>query len=136
MRIVVIVILVLAALAAAPAAQPRVSASDAWIAAPAAAATSTAAFAVVHNPTMYDVYLVSAQSEAAGAVQFRQAAAGGEATPIKEITVPAYEKLEMSPKSVHLWLSDLKRPLKAGDSIAIVLFTDDGTALQVTAAVR
>src|SRR5262245_4869927 len=122
--------------ASAPAQKP-VTASKAWVKAPASGETGAMAFVTVENPGMYDIYLTSASTDAAGAVQLRApGAGGGPAAPIKEAVVPAYDSLEMKPTGTHLWLTDLKRPLKAGDTITITVMTDGGVALQVQAEVR
>jgi copper(I)-binding protein len=109
--------------------------SDAWVAAPAEGEATTAAFAVVKNPTMYDIYLVSAVSEIAGKIEFRQTSEG-EAKPVPELTVPAYGSLTMSPEGAHLFLIDLKQPLEVDESIPLVITTDGGVKLTVHAAVR
>ena len=61
---------------------------------------------------------------------------GGAPADIKEAVVPAYDSLTMTPNGPHLWLTDLKRPLKAGDTITLTLVTDGGVALETKAAVR
>ena len=116
--------------------QKSVSVSEGRIALPAAGETATAAFVVVDNPTMYDVYLVSASTDVAKEVQFREAAPGAAAKQKQEVTAPAYEKVEMKADGLHLWLVDLKRPLKAGETIPILLTTDNGITLNVSAVVR
>jgi copper(I)-binding protein len=116
--------------------QKAVSASDAWIKLPAAGETTTTAFAVIDNPTMYDVYLVSASSAAATDVVFGDAGTAGKDAPIKEITAPAYRKTELTPTGVHLILKGLKRALTAGDTVPIVVVTDSGAAIEISASVR
>ena len=112
--------------------QRALSVTDAWVKLPAAGETSAAAFAVINNPSMYDAYVVSVSTEAAATVQFRDAAA----KEVKELTVPAYDKVELSVKGTHLWLAGLKRPLKEGETIALTLTTDDGSSMKVSAQVR
>lgn len=116
--------------------QKAVSASDAWIKLPAAGENTTSAFAIIDNPTMYDVYLVSASSEVAADVVFGDATAAGNDGPIKEITAPAYGKAELTPKGVHLVLKGLKRALTAGETVPITVVTDSGAAIQLSASVR
>ena len=116
--------------------QKAVSASDAWIKLPAAGDTMTTAFAVIDNPTMYDVYLVSASSAIAGDVMFGDASTAGNDTPVKEITATAYGKTELTPKGVHLILKGLKRPLTAGETVSITVVTDSGAAIGLSATVR
>lgn len=119
------------------AAQKAPSASQGWITlSPTDAATATA-FAVIDNPTMYDVYLVSASSEIAGEIGFVDASrAAAPPAPVTEVTAPAYGKVELKPNGVHLVLKRLKRPLKAGETVALTLVTDGSVAIPVAAIVK
>ena len=104
---------------------------------PTAGETTTTAFAVVENPTMYDVYLVSATADVAGKAEFREKISeGAEAQVKKFVTVPAYGSVSMDPKSLYLLLTDLKRPLKEADPVSLTLTTDTGAALRVSAVVQ
>jgi|ERR671925_251036 copper(I)-binding protein len=129
--------IILAALLAASLVQQQkvVSASKAWIKAPAAGETTAIAFVVVDNPTMYDVYLVSASTDAAGKVQF-QKIVGTNTEVIEHLTAPAYDSIEFKPGGNQLLLLDLKRPLKPGDKVWISLATDGGTTIEAEAEVR
>jgi copper(I)-binding protein len=132
-------ILVLAAVAAPSlqAQQKDPSAVSAWVEAPAAGATFARAFVAVDNPTMYDIYITSATADAAGTVEFRAGAAGGaEPAVVKEFSVPAYGSTAADASAPHLRLLDLKRPLKAGDTVQLALTTDGGLALKVAAPVK
>jgi copper(I)-binding protein len=115
--------------------QKIVSATKAWIKAPAAGETTATAFVVVDNPTMYDVYLVSASTDVAGRAQFQKVAAG-KAEVIESITAPAYDSVELKPGGNQILLLDLKRPLNPGDKVLLTLTTDGGAALEVEADVR
>jgi copper(I)-binding protein len=134
----IVLAIFLTGLAALAAAQKPVTASKGWVRRPAPNSTTTAAFVVVDNPTMYDVYIVSATSDAAAEVQLRETTATGGDTPrpIKEITVPAYGQVEMTPDGVHLVLVGLKRPLEIGETVTLTLVTDGNVSLQVPAVVR
>ena len=137
--LVVVALLLPAAAAAGIAAQQKtVSASQAWVKVPAADQTLTEAFVVVDNPSMYDVYLIGAATEAAGKVEFRDVRRPGDATAqaVKEPTVPAYGSLTMDPKGLHMVLSDLKRPLKDGDTITLTLTAHEGSTMEVSATVK
>ena len=132
-------LLVLVLLAAPAGAQaPTPAAVSAWIATPAAGATSATAYVEVNNPTMYDIYILSAAAPGtAGKVELRAAAAAGaEAAVITEFSVPSYGSTSAAAGSPHLRLLELARPLKAGDAVALTLTTNDGTVLKVSAQVR
>jgi periplasmic copper chaperone A len=128
-----------AALIAAAAPQPkRVAASSGWVKLPAAGETGAMAFVAIENPTMYEIYVVSATADAAGKVELRDGAQSGDARlkPVEFISVPAYASVDMKPESVHLMLLDLKRPLKEGDKVVLALATDNAGTLEVPAVVR
>lgn len=115
--------------------QKVVSASKAWIKAPAAGETTAIAFVVVDNPTMYDVYLTGASTDVAGKVQFQKTVGTG-AEVIEHITAPAYDSVEFKPGGNQLLLSDLKRALNPGDKVWITITTDGGATIEAEAEVR
>jgi copper(I)-binding protein len=138
-RACAVVILALVCAAAAPTVGQgkEPSAVSAWIAAPAAGATDAVAYVEISNPTMYDVFVVSATADAAGKVELRgAAAAGAEPATVSEFPVPAYGSTSAAAGAPHLRLLGLTRPLKAGDSVALALTINDGAVLKVAAAVR
>jgi len=128
-----------AALIAAAAPQPkRVAASSGWVKLPATGETAAMAFVAIENPTMYEIYVVSATADAAGKVELRDGGQSGDARlkPVEFISVPAYASVDMKPETVHLMLLDLKRPLKEGDKVVLALATDNAGTLEVPAVVR
>ena len=118
--------------------EKRPTASGAWVKLPSPGETQAMAFATVENPTSYAVYVVSAKADVAGKVELRDASLSGDARlkPVEFVTAPAYDSLYMGPTGAHLMLLDLKRPLEAGDAVAITLTTDSGATLQVRAIVK
>lgn len=136
-RIGVISFILALALGSSAPAQTGPSAVSAWVAAPAAGATWAAAYVELKNPSMYEVFVVSATTDAAATVEFR-AAAAGKADPavVPELAVPAYGGVDAAVTAPHLRLIGLTRPLAAGDTVALTLKTDTGDTLQVSAAVR
>jgi hypothetical protein len=116
-------------------AQAAPSGSDAWVAEPAAGASITDAYAVIENPTMYELYIVSVTADVAGAAEVVDGPAEAAKT-IRELAVPAYGRAELKPGAVRIRLKDLKTPLKAGDSVALTLTTDGGAIIKLTATVR
>ncbi len=119
-------------------AQPAPTAVSAWIAAPEAGATGASAYVELSNPTMYDVYVVSATAEGvAVTVELRAGLApGGSPTPVAEFAIPAYGSVAAAASSPHLRLVGLTRPLAPGDTVALILKTDGGVTLRVSASVR
>ena len=116
--------------------QPTVRVSTAWIQAPGAGSTEAAAFVTIDNGTMYDVFIVGAETEMA-AIEIRDRPKGGvAAVVVKEVPVPAFGRLEMSPETVHLRLTALGQPLKPGDIVRLVIYTDGGEQLAASATVK
>lgn len=122
---------------ASHAAQPAPSAVSAWVAAPAAGATSASAYVEVSNPTMYEIYITGATSDAAPKVELRAGASGGaEPAVVAEFPVPAYGGTAAAATAPHLRLVGLTRPLTPGDTVQLTLTTDGGATLKVAAPVR
>ena len=116
-------------------AQAPVTASSGWVMEPAAGATSTSAYAVIENPTMYEIYVTAVTTDAAASAEV---ADGPAAAPkaVRELAVPAYGRTELKPDGVRFLLKDLKKPLKAGDAVELTLTTDGGVVIKLTAAVK
>lgn len=128
---------VLLACTAGHAAQPAPTAVSAWVAAPAAGATTTSAFVEISNPTMYEIYITGATSDVAAKVELRAGAAGGaEPAVVPEFPVPAYGGTQAAASAPHLRLVGISRPLAAGDTVQLTLTTDGGATLKVAAPVR
>jgi copper(I)-binding protein len=127
-----------AALVMAAAQQKRVAASSGWVKLPAAGETVAMAFVAIENPTMYEIYVVSAATDAAGKVELRDGGQSGDARlkPVEFISVPAYGRVDMSAAGPHLLLLDLKRPIKEGDKIGLTLATDNAGTLEASAVIR
>ena len=117
--------------------QKALTASKSWVKAPTDGATTAVAYAVIDNPTMYDVYLTAAESDVAGKVQFAKLSKES-STPetVDALSAPAYDSLELKADGFFLLLRDLKRPLKVGEKIAIYITTDGGASIEVAAEVR
>ena len=116
-------------------AQAPVTASSGWVMEPAAGATSTSAYAVIENPTMYEVYVTGVTTDAAASAEVADGPAAAP-KPVRELAVPAYGRTELKPDGVHILLKNLKKPLKAGDAVDLTLTTDGGVAIKLTAAVK
>ena len=122
--------LVVALLNVTTVAQPAITASDAW-ATVAAAGADGSVYMVINNPTMYDIYVMSATSDAAGKVELYS----GD-KPVANMTVASYGSLVLKAGGMFLRLSDVKRALTAGERITVTLMTDGGVEIVATAAVK
>ena len=109
-------------------AQPSLTASDAWFA---AAADGAAAYLTIENPTMYDIYVTSASSDAAARVELLE-----KGKVVKNLTVPAYSSLELKPDGPYLRLLDLKKPLEVGATVNLSIETDGGITVKVSGPVK
>ena len=56
--------------------------------------------------------------------------------PVKKIDVPAGNKVEMKPGGYHIMLLNLKRDLKAGETISVTLQFEKAGKIPVTATVK
>jgi copper(I)-binding protein len=90
-----------------------------------------AIYALLTNPTMYDAYVQSGTSEHAAKVELRE---GGK--PTANITIPAFGSVELKADGPFVLLSDLKGPIKAGDTVKVSLMTDGGIAIAIAAVVK
>jgi copper(I)-binding protein len=117
------------------AAQNAPAASEAWVAEPAPGATTADAYAVIENPTMYEVFVVSVTADAAAAAEIVEGPADAART-VRELAVPSYGRAELKPGAIRIRLKELKKPLKVGDSVALTLTTDSGAEIKVSAEVR
>lgn len=109
-------------------AQPATTATDATIVRSDATAS---VYLTLNNPSMYDIYVMSATSDAAGKVELYS----GD-KPVDNLTVAAYGSLELKAGGMFLRLSELKRELTAGESITVTMLTDGGATIVATAVVQ
>ncbi|HUR32884.1 MAG TPA: copper chaperone PCu(A)C [Vicinamibacterales bacterium] len=111
-----------------------ITTADAWVKLPEPGAKSTVAVVSVNNPGMYAIYLVSGTTDVAGKVEFRDAEKNNAVQ--EDVTVPAYGATYMDPKGIHIYLTDLKKELKEGDTVNLTLKTELGIPVEVEAKVK
>lgn len=103
-------------------------------------ATETSAGMTLRNPGKTPVVLTDARSNVAGHVMLmttrRDAQGRVGMSAVKSLTVPAGGQLVLKPGGDHLMLMDLKRSLKPGERLPLVLTARDGRSLTVSATVR
>jgi len=124
---------------AATQAQAPLTVSGAWVREPVPGRPQTAAYAVVENSGAADLQIVSASTDAAGAVELHEMVRSGDMmkmAPVKSITVPAKGKVELKPGGLHIMLFQLKKPLKEGDTVDLTLTTDKGATVKATVPVK
>jgi copper(I)-binding protein len=109
-------------------AQPAPTAADATVV---VSGNTASVYLTVNNPTMYDIYVMSATSDAAGKIEL---VTGDK--PVENLTVAAYGGLTLKAGGTFLRLSDLKRELKAGESITVTMMTDGGISIPAVATVK
>lgn len=126
---------------AAPAARAQVSVDNAWVRGTVAQQRTTGAFMRITSAT--DAKLVAVQSAAAAIAEIhemRMDAGVMRMRPIAELALPANRAVELAPGGYHLMLSDLKRALKEGETVAITLTVETGdgkrSTIEVSAPVR
>jgi len=111
--------------------QPSPTASDGWVKLPEAGSTTAMVSASLANPTMYDIYVVSATSDAAEGAEFRK-----DGKTVENVTVPSFGSEDLKAGGVQLALVGLKHTLKAGESVSITFMTDGGIAIALAAVVK
>ena len=129
----------------AAAAAPTVKVTDAWVRVPAPGQKTASAY--VELTSDRDAALVAAGSPAAGSVALHSVSMHEGIMRMRampRIELPAGKTVKFAPGGLHLMLSDLKRPLKAGDTVTLNLSVQDTgpskgsalTALEIQAPVR
>ena len=112
---------------------------DAWV--KAADSGMTGVFGTLTNPTGSDVRVVGGHTEAAGMLELHETADDGTGSMVmrpKEggFLVPAGGEHVLAPGGDHIMLMQLTGPVLPGDEVTVVLETDAGTELTVTAVAR
>ena len=132
----------LAAIAAATtllSAQSPLMVRDAWVREPLPRASTTAAYAVIENPSATDAVLVDVSSTSAKAAELHEMVMAGDMMDmrrVKEIRVPAAGRVELKPGGLHVMLFELTHQLKDGDVVPLTFTTNDGWTIRAHASVR
>jgi periplasmic copper chaperone A len=132
--------LVLVACAAVALGQtPELMVKDAWARPPLAPQNNTAVYMIIENPGASPRSIVSVSCADAPSAQIHEMMMEGKMAmmmPAKEVTVPAGGSVEFKTGGYHIMLSGVKKPVKAGDHLNLVLKLSDGKTVPVTATVR
>lgn len=121
------------------AAQAAVTARDAWIRATGAGRSVTAAFLTLENRSDAPRFLVRGTASVGDTLELHEMKREGgmmRMAPVRRIEVPARGEVSLRPGGLHLMLFGLAAPLAEGDTVQMTLTLDDGSTLDVRAAVR
>jgi periplasmic copper chaperone A len=122
-------------------AQAQTTVSDAWVRGTVAQQKATGMFAQITS--VQGAKLVAASSPVAGVVEIHEMSMDGNVMKMRAVPalpLPAGKAVELKPGGFHVMLMDLKQPLKAGDTVPVVLVVEasDGkrSNVDVKATVR
>lgn len=112
---------------------------DPWV--KAAESGMTAAFGTLHNAGTSDVVVTAASSDVTSALELHETVKNDDGTMAMQpkkggFTIPAGGDHELSPGGDHLMITDLKRPLEAGERVTVTLTLRDGSTLVVHPIVK
>lgn len=113
--------------------------SDAWVRSTPPGVTMSAAYLTIHNDAAAAATLVRVEAAAATTVELHRTTMEQgmmRMGPVRDVPVPARGTAVLKPGGYHVMLIGLRRPLAAGQRVALVLHFADGTTLHVEAEVR
>ncbi len=123
------------------AAQAQTTVKDAWVRGTVAQQQATGMFAQITSSS--GGRLVSASSPVAGVVEIHEMKMDGDVMKMKAspgLDLPAGKTVELKPGGYHVMMMDLKRQLKAGETVALTLVIEGADrkreTLEVQATVR
>jgi copper(I)-binding protein len=129
----------LALMLVAGSAWSQVEVSDAWIRATAPGQKIAAGYMTIRNKSAQPERLVGGSSQAAAKVETHVSIKDGDIMRMREVKsydIPAKGSFELKPNGSHLMLVDLKRPLKEGDKVPVVLKFEKSGEVKVDFEVR
>ena len=100
----------------------NVSIRDGWVQEPPPSKDITAAYMIIENRSAADIYLLSAITDAASAVELHKVEMDGgmmKMRRVPRIAVPAGGSTELKPGGYHLMVIGLKKALKDGDKVRV-----------------
>ena len=125
------------ALLATAAAQAQVTVDKPWVRTTVAQQTTTAAYLTITSAK--GGKLVSASSPVAASVDVHEMKMDGDMMKMRAVDavpLPAGQPVEFKPNGLHVMLTGLKAPLKAGDVVPIRLVVEDAKGKRETVDVK
>lgn len=113
--------------------------SDAYVRATPPGATVAAAYLTIRNTSEHEITLKAASSPLAQAVEFHEHFMQGDMMrmqPMPEVRIAAKAALRFQPGGRHIMLIGLKRQLKAGEVVPMVLRFGSGEQARLVLPVR
>jgi len=120
-------------------ARADVAAEDAWVRMPPPVADTAATYMTLSNRGDTDIAIVRVSSDVSAASEIHKVRKQGammRMSVVRNLTIPAHGFVTLEPGDLHLMLTGLKRELKQGQSVNLVLHFTDGSTLQIVAPVR
>lgn len=118
---------------------PELTVKDAWARPPLAPQNNTAIYMILENPSATPRSVVSVSTDDADKAELHEMSTEGNMmrmAPVKEVAVPAKGSVEFKPGGFHIMLFGLKKTVKPGDRVNLVLTLNDGKSVPVMATVR
>jgi copper(I)-binding protein len=101
---------------------PEVKVEDAWTRATVGDQTNAAVFMTITSPS--GDRLVGASAPVAGKTDLMTMQGGSDAMEmayVEDILIPVRAPVHLEPSGLHVWLADLKQPLRNGESFPLTL---------------
>jgi copper(I)-binding protein len=117
----------------------QVEISEAWMRATAPGQNTAAGYMTIRNASAQPERLVGGSSEAAAKVGTHVSTKDGDIMRMREVKgydIPAKGTFELKPNGAHLMLVDLKKPLKEGEKVPVLLKFEKSGELKVDFEVR
>jgi hypothetical protein len=131
--------IVLALMLCAGPAWAQVDITDPWIRATAPGQKTAAGYMTIRNQSAQPERLVGVSSQVAGKVQTHVSIKDGDIMRMREVKgydIPARGTFELKPNGSHLMMVDLKRPLKEGEKVPVLLKFEKTGEVKVDFEVR
>ncbi|MEN3028882.1 MAG: copper chaperone PCu(A)C [Aquificaceae bacterium] len=116
-------------------AQPKIEVKDAWVREVPPTSKMSAAYMIIENKGNQPDKLVDAKNNASEITELHETMEG-KMRKVKAIEVPANGKTELKPGGLHVMLINLKKPLKEGETVELVLKFEKSGEIKVNAPVK